>query len=222
MMMSLPTAALRDYTSALVRANFPDGLTLPDISDRQQSTALERLEFCFSRIKTKYYRAPNDASQTYFDHMHGDHFAAYLYFLGNTIWKETSDPILPIRLFYLNKGMHGIDLFYSVAMPPVFLLVHPLGTVVGNAKFGNFLAIYQNVTIGANLDGRYPTFGDGVIVFSKASVIGDCRVGDNVAFGANSLAIDCTVASDSVFVGQFPSHRVKRQNRNLFDRLFGR
>ena len=38
------------------------------------------------------------------------------------------------KLFLLNKALHGCDIYYEVALPSVFLLVHPLGTVLGRAS----------------------------------------------------------------------------------------
>ena len=32
-------------------------------------------------------------------------------------------------------------------MPDIFLLVHPPGSVIGNAEYSNFLTVYQNCTI---------------------------------------------------------------------------
>ena len=60
--------------------------------------------------------------------------ATFLWFLGNTIWKETGDEDLPTRLFYINKIMHSLDLFYTVQMPDMFLLIHPVGTIIGRAR----------------------------------------------------------------------------------------
>ena len=45
--------------------------------------------------------------------------------------------------------------------------------------------IYQGVTIGGDLNGRYPSIKEGEALFAKSSVIGDCRVGSNCAIGSN-------------------------------------
>ncbi|MEO1122871.1 MAG: serine acetyltransferase [Cyanobacteria bacterium J06639_16] len=164
---------------------------------------MERIEKSFSKIQKKYYVK---GGFSFFDHLNSDHFSAFLYFFSNTIWREVGDSALPERLFYLNKIMNGIDLYYPVEMPEVFLLVHPLGTVLGRACYGNYLAVYQNCTIGAVTD-IYPRFGEGVILYSRSSVLGDCNIGNNVVFGANSLVIDCNVPDNSLVVGQYPNHR---------------
>ena len=74
----------------------------------------------------------------------------YLWFLSNTIWNDTQDSTIPTALSYLNKVIHSVDLFYSVPMPDIFLLVHPVGSVFGSAKYSNYFVGYQNCTIGAD------------------------------------------------------------------------
>lgn len=220
MKLSLPAERLADYVIELVRRQFPDGYTAPYALSPLQEKALSRLEYCFSHINRKYYRDEITGSPL-FDHLNGDHFAAYLYFLGNTIWRETGDIELPTRLFYLNKCMHGLDLFYSVSMPDIFLLVHPLGTVVGNASFENFLVVYQNVTIGSDDNGVYPRLGKGTVLYAKSSVIGGCRMGDDVIVGANGFVLNCDVPAHSIVVGQFPNLRIVPSTQGVVERVFG-
>ena len=40
--------------------------------------------------------------------------------------------------------MNGVDIFYSVNLSEVFCLTHPLGTVLGHAKYGNFMCFSNN------------------------------------------------------------------------------
>lgn len=132
--------------------------------------------------------------------------ASFLWFLSSTVWRDDQNEELATRLSYLNKMMHGLDLFYSVPMPDVFLLVHPVGTVLGRASYSDYLVVYQNCTVGATAD-VYPTFGEGVALYSRSSVLGDCNVGSNVVFGANSLVIDTAVPDDTIVVGAHPAQR---------------
>lgn len=213
---SLTSVELARYTARLLENHFPDGVTSGIDLRSDIDTALDRIEHCFSRIHRKYYRTDGVVS---FDHLNSDHMAAYLYFLGNTIWRRTGDTALPTRLFYLNKVMHGIDLYFSVAMPEIFLLVHPVGTVVGAATYGDYLVLYQNCTLGADA-GVYPTLGEGVILYSRTSVLGRSVVGDNVVFAANSFLVNTDVPSDSLVVGQFPSHRIRGNSTPVRYRLF--
>lgn len=216
MRTSLTPDQLELYVTRLLENHLPDGAAptyaLRPLIDR----TLERVEHCFSRIHRKYYQ---DEGETVFDHLNGDHAATFLYLLSNTAWHEANDDRLPTKLFYLNKIMHGLDLFYSVQMPDVFLLVHPLGAVLGKATYSDYLVVYQSATVGADA-GTYPRFGEGVILYSSSSVIGDCEVGSNVVFGANSMVVNAEVPNDTVVVGQYPSHRFIPNPTPVRERVF--
>lgn len=213
---TLSSDELGVYTLRLVENYLPDGYVTSIDLGPSVRTALERVEHCFSSIHRKYYTLSGRVS---FDHLNSDHVAAFLYFLGNTIWRSTGDTALPTRLFYLNKAMNGIDLYFSVPMPEIFLLVHPVGTVVGSATYGDYLVLYQNCTVGAD-GGVYPTFGEGVVLFSRTSVLGRSVIGDDVVFAANSFIVNADVPSNSLVVGQFPAHRILPNTTGVRDRLF--
>mgnify|MGYP003614139948 CR=1 FL=1 len=102
----------------------------------------------------------------------------------------------------------------------MFLLVHPVGSVIGNATYGNYLAIYQNCTVGAD-KGEYPVFGEGTILYSRTTVLGASHIGDDVVFASNSVVGNADVPSHSLVVGQYPHHRVLPSTQTTRDRLFG-
>ena len=214
--ITLTPPELAGYVTRLVANYLPDGAERKVNLKPQVRAALERLEHCFSRIHRKYYTIDDRVT---FDHLNSDHMAAFLYFLGNTIWRASGDTGLPTRLFYVNKAMNGIDLYFSVPMPDIFLLVHPVGTVVGSATYGDYLVLYQNCTVGADA-GIYPTLGEGVVLFSRTSVLGNSTIGDDVVFAANSFIVNADVPSNSVVVGQFPGHRILPNTVPVRDRLF--
>lgn len=216
MEMSMPRQALESYVLRLIQTHIPDGYEPSPELGASLITALERVEYCFARVERKYYRHDG---KVLFDHLNSDHMATLLYFLGNTLWQETGEAALPTRLFYLNKIMHGLDLFYSVRMPEVFLLVHPVGTVLGNASYGDYLVVYQNCTVGAVTD-VYPRFGTGTILYSRSSVLGDCHVGSNVVFAANSQVVNVNVPGDSLVLGQYPHQRFVHNNKTVRQRCF--
>lgn len=217
MHLSLPPPKLEAYILRLIKHHFPDGYRPAYTLSPHLARAVERTEHAFSHIRRKYYC---EAGETVFDHLNGDHFATLLYFLGNTIWQDRGDTELPTRLFYLNRIMHGLDLFYSVAMPDIFLLVHPLGTVLGNATYGNYLVVYQNCTVGADADGCYPVFGEGTLLYAKSTVIGRCHVGDNVVLAANAFLLNTDVPSSTLVVGQYPTPRLLPNPVTVRERVF--
>ncbi len=219
MRLSLSPQKLESYILDLVRHHFPDGYRPAYAIAPLLERALQRVEYCFDRIHRKYYR---DGDEILFDHLNTDHFASCLYFLGNTVLRETQDTELPTRLFYLNKVMHGLDLFYSVAMPDIFFLVHPVGTVIGNAHYGDYLVVYQNVTVGADEAGIYPSFGTGTVLYAKSTVIGACNLGNDVVLGANTFILNTDVPAGSLVVGNYPSHRITPISLPVARRIFNR
>ena len=162
--------------------------------------ALDRLGVCFAGIHRRKFQ---NASGPAFNPLHPDHYAMFLYLLANTLQamlqsQEGRD--LAFRVYYLNKALHGVDVFPDVALPEVFQFMHATGTVIGNARFGGHFCIYQNCTVGSNEAGDYPDFGDGVVMYTGSRVIGRCRIGNNVVIGANALIIDRDVPDDTVAI----------------------
>ena len=203
MICSLSPVNLFLYIQKLLQLHFPDNKSL-DFDRSSVEKALSRIEYCHSHIKLKYF---NQSGFPVFNHLHGDHMAAFLWFLSNTLYDENNDNLTAFKISYLNKIMHGIDLFCSVSMPDIFLLVHPVGTVLGNASYSDFLVVYQGCTIGSN-GSEYPTIGKYNTFYSRSSLIGSCKTGDNVVFGASSSIINLAVPSNSLVVGAYPSNRV--------------
>jgi len=176
-----------------------------------------RVEKCFAGIRMKYYQRQG---RPVFDHAHGDHYAVFLYFLGNTIFRAGGNEELATACFSLNKLLHGLDAYPAVELPDIFMVVHPLGTVLGGAQYGNHLIVYQNCTIGSADDGRYPVFAGGTVLYSGVSVIGACRVGPDVVFGANSFLLNTDVPARTTVVGEYPQHRFLPNNRSVRERFF--
>jgi len=176
-----------------------------------------RVERCFQNIRRKYFF---DGQHTLFNHLHGDHYAIYLYYLSNTVYRLGRDEELAQQLFLLNKALHGIDLFYAVSMPDVFLLVHPVGTVLGNATYGNYFVAYQNCGIGSLEDGRYPVFAGENVLFARACILGNCHVGRNVILGANAFVLNSDIPNDCTVVGNYPHCRTLPLTKGVIERIF--
>lgn len=216
MRTSLPPPDIERYVQGLLQNHLPDGYAWPDASKKTFATAFERVEHCFTAIDRKYYR---EDGQAVFDHLNGDHMATLIYFLSNTAWRDQGNEELAVRLFYLNKIMHGLDLFYSVSMPKIFMLVHPIGTVLGNAEYNDYLVVYQNCTVGA-VTTTYPIFGEGTILYSRTSILGSCQLGDDVVVAANTMIIDQNVPSKTLVAGQHPNVRLLPNDRSVKARCF--
>lgn len=215
MILTIPVQSWPSYLSTVADRHIPDGVGIRDSLEAVFQGALDRLGVCFAGINRKYYRVDGKVS---LDHLNSDHMATLLYFLSSELIRH-GDERAALKLFYLNKSLHGIDLFPEVRMPSVFLLVHPLGTVLGRAQYGDFLVVYQGVTVGTSR-GSYPRLGNGNILFSGAKVLDDVVTGDNVIFGANSFARSGRIPGGSLVVGSYPNLCVKPSSAVVSDVVF--
>lgn len=214
--MSLNPESLSAYLRKQLFHFFPDQ-EIPCILNEVE-LALDRTFICFSKIRKKYFVDESDQNIVLFDHLNGDHMAAFLYYLSKELIQKSER--IAVKVFSLNKALHGLDLYHGVSMPDVFRLAHPVGTVLGAAGYSNYFVVYQGCTVGSDEDGVYPNFDEGVILYANSRVIGNCRIGKNVVFAANSFILNTNVPDNSIVVGQFPSHKILPNNRSVLDRMF--
>ena len=177
-----------------------------------------RTERCFSHLKNKYYQEGGVIPT------HSGKYFTFLYFLANTIYKEeivngivnpTSRQLCD-KLYCINKMLNMCEAYYEIEMPEIFFVEHPLGTVLGRAKYGNRFTVYQGCTVGANELGQYPTIGNNVILFSDAKVLGNSNIGDNVIVAANTYIKDEDIPSNCIVFGQTPQIVIKtNQNEKI-------
>jgi serine O-acetyltransferase len=203
---SLTPRGLADLLAGQMNNLFPDGQGA-DAADLMTAvpSALERLEHCFARIGNKYFF---DGARPVFDHLHGDQYAMWLYFASHELFKRKAPETLCKKVFLLNKALHGCDIFYEVELPSVFLLVHPLGTVIGRGQYRDYFIVYQRCGIGSNHD-VYPTFGEHVTLHPGSAVLGRSNIGTNCAIAAESLLIDRDLPPDSVYIGNPRDHLIR-------------
>ena len=106
--------------------------------------------------------------------------------------------------------MNGCDMFYEVELPEVFMLDHPVGSVIGRGTFGNGFTFGQTCTIGNNND-IYPVLGQNVTLCANASILGNCHIGDNVTIGADACVKDEDIPANSIVFGQSPNLIIKQK-----------
>lgn len=207
-----------DYISNQINNFFPDPEKVSAIDIKPYIIeTMERVQFCFKHIKKKYFYS---GGQPIFDHLHADHYAMFLYFLMNTIYVRSNKTMLPTKLFLLNKTLHGLDAYFNIELPDIFIFRHPLGTVLGRAKYKNYFAVFQNCVVGANEEGVYPDFGEGILLFEKSSVLGNCKLGGNVVFGSNASAIDMVIKNNTLVVGKHPNQKLLENKKSVIERIF--
>ncbi len=123
-----------------------------------------------------------------------------------------------------SKTETGIDIHPGAEIGEYFFIDHGTGVVIGETTtVGDWVRIYQNVTLGAlhfeeaeDADHllakgykRHPDIGDHVVIGAGSNVLGAIEVGDNVSIGANSWVTDDVPDDTSVFVADHPDQRRK-------------
>jgi len=162
---------------------------------------LQRIEKCFVETPNKYYHKYN---QTYFNPYHSGQYNIFLYYLSNSIFKEYNDSILAHKIYYLNKIFNACDIFYEVELPEVFMLDHPVGAVIGRAKYRNYFNFYHGCTVGGNND-LYPILGEKVTMMSDSKIVGKSVIGNNVIIAANTYIKDEKIPNNQIVFGASPN-----------------
>ncbi|MFT5890070.1 MAG: serine O-acetyltransferase [Dokdonia sp.] len=169
----------------------------------------QRCEYNFSKNENKYY---SREGEVYFNPYHSGQYTVFLYYFSNTIFKKKKD-CLPLadKIYYLNRTMNSCDLFYEVALPDIFMLDHPLGSVMGRGQFGNYFAFSQNCTVGNN-NNIFPVIGEHVTMSANTMILGNCKVGNHVILGAGACVKDQDVPDHSLVFGSSPNLIIKKRS----------
>lgn len=203
MILSLPRYRLAEYIRRQIDVFFPDGEPLTALNGGIDE-ALDRLEACFVHVADAGFQKDG---KPYFNHLHSDHYAMFVYLLSRVLHESGADRQICEKLFCLNKALYGIDAFYEVALPRVFLFSHATGSVLGRATYGDFLLVYQHCTVGAARTpkgaGRcvYPVLGSHVSLYAGATVLGACRIGDMCKISAHSLITNRRLICNTIYRG---------------------
>ena len=209
----LDQAQMKQFVVRQLEHFVPDGLPInQQLLHQHLPHALERLRICINSVRSW--------TKNEFDHLHSSQYTIFLYYLANTIWKETNDTELPTKLFILNKALNGIDLFYEIDMPSRFFIGHSLGIVLAKASYADYFAIYQNSTVGKN-HGIAPVLEEGVLLYPNTAVIGRCHIRTRtvVAQGVSIINQD-TPGNSTVFGAESGKLIFKEVNRNTLEDIF--
>ena len=216
---SLSQDALGDYVAKQMQTFFPDGPLEAKAIYSAVVSALEKTEHCFSHIGFNAYHI---GSTTLFNHAHTDQYATFLCFLARTFYTEQADLRLAAKAYALNKALHGLDVFYEVEIPDILYFQHPVGTVLGRATYGNYLAIYQGVTVGSDVDGNYPALGEGVVLYGGARVIGSAEISPNSWIAPGAIVMDQQFPPASILFGSPPRTERRQTQRSVKDHFFSK
>jgi len=179
-------------------------------------TSLNRVKKCFEVTKNKYYY--DEKGEVNFSPFHSGQYSIFLYYLANTINLIGNNDTLATKVYYLNKILNSVDWYYEIELPEFWGVEHPLGSVLGRAKYNNGLFIYQGCTVGGN-KGKYPKMGRNVILYSNVTILGDTNIGDNVIISTGTIIKDEEIPSNCLVFGRSPNLIIKHKDDKYIDNL---
>ena len=216
MLLSINFDDLSCYISKQLSIFFPDKYDVkPDIK-KHLNLALSRVEYCFSKVA--FNRYSNDIN-TFYNHLYSDHHLMLIWFISNSVWKETENINLASKLYYLNKSLHGFDCMYNTNMPDIFLIFHGVGTMLGKAEYSDYFVAFQGCTIGSH-QGKYPNIGKGVALTAHSSLIGDCKIGNRVSISAYTNIFQKDIEADNTVFRDNSGIIVNRESNICFAQQF--
>ena len=185
------------------------------IKDRFDS-ALSACEENFSHSENKYYWTEENGVRTCrFNPYHAIQYMIFLYYLSHDIYLNADVGRLCDKIYYLNKIFHSVDLFYAIDLPAHFGAEHPLGSVMGRAKYSNGFFFYQGCTVGGTYDKmgniHYPVIEENIKMYANSSILGKCHIGKNAQIGAGALVKNQDVPENSIVFGQSPNLIIKHK-----------
>ncbi len=208
---SLNKNALALYVTNQLNCIFPDDSKVHiSIIENVISKVFNRIDFCFSKINNKYFF---DGSVTKFNHLHGDQYSMFLYYLSNTMYQNGIDIKYCNKVYLLNKLLHGIDAFYEVELPDIFMFIHPIGTILGRADYSDYFLVYQRCGIGSNHN-IYPKLGEYLTLHPGSAILGNCKVGNFCSIAAESLVIDENINDGILYIGN-PKQSYKYEKKEI-------
>lgn len=213
---SLNNDELAGYITRQLNQFFPDNDVISQKEIERYINGVEEIaKKCFEGIPKKYF---NENGTIHFNHLQSDQYAMYLYMLGRYIYETSGEIAIPTKLYYLNKALHSVDIYFRTELPTVFLFVHPLGSILGRAKFADYFVMYQNCTVGCLNEGIFPEFKGKVILYANSSVLGNSKIGDNVCIAAGTSVINTDIPSNSIVLGEYPNYIIKENKKDFFKR----
>jgi serine O-acetyltransferase len=137
-------------------------------------------------------------------------------------------PLIPRIMSEHAHSITGIDIHPGARIGKNFFIDHGTGVIIGEtAEIGDNVKIYQGVTLGAlsfpkdeqgyPIKGikRHPTVGNGVIIYSNASILGEkAIIGDNAVIGGN-VWLTSKVPSETIVTVKFPENKLTKRKTIL-------
>lgn len=214
MQLSLPKDELKTYMKTQLTHFFPDQYVMEgnDV-DKAFELGLERLENCFQYLTFPAYC---DGRQTFFSHLHADQYSQFLYYFSNSLWKISENKPICDKLMYLNRVLNNFFFSYKGSLPDIFFLGHPIGTILGNAVYHDFLVVFQNVTINTSTDkigNPAPVLGKGLFLGAGAKIIGNQTIGDRVSISVDTVVYNQAIPNDKIVITDAEGRTIVKERK---------
>ncbi len=218
---------MKKYLNRQMEHFFPDKKTNRYFRGNEIQKAIdlayERMEYCFKELTNSAYS--NEEGQTFFNYLHADQYACFLYFFSNNLWKMSGNKLICDKALQLNRVLNSLFLSYKCRMPDIFYLAHPIGTIIGNADYSDYLVVSHGVTINTGIpqNGQVtPKIGKAVYLAANATIIGEEPIGDRVMIGVGATVYKQSIEDDKFVLRDNTGEIVVRDNTNLTQQLFFR
>ncbi|MFT4245651.1 MAG: serine O-acetyltransferase [Micrococcaceae bacterium] len=121
----------------------------------------------------------------------------------------------PRLLSQFSRFLTGVEIHPAAKLGHRVFIDHGMGIVIGEtAEVGDDVLIYHGVTLGGTGHQeckRHPTIGDRVIIGAGAKLLGNIKIGDDSAIGANAVVVD-SAPEWTTLVGIPAKKRPRRRN----------
>lgn len=201
-------------------SNFWPNLYNVEIINTYIDAAMQRIENNYKKINIRRY---NDGEFVIFSICDTVNWAVFLYYLSNCLYREGHIEEAA-SIYYLNKIMNSVEWFYEVNLPDHFMAEHPIGSILGKAKYGDYFMVYQGTTVGGNKVKdkiEYPIIGSRVVMYANSTVLGRSRIGNNVIISANTTIVNEDIPDDSMVFGNSPNLVIKARDEQYINRHVG-
>ena len=140
------------------------------------------------------------------------HLASSPYF-RNIFYHRTRSIVSHVLNLYCRKNKHFI-IDVNTQIGGGLLSGHPYSTILNANKIGKNFFVNQLVTVG-EVNGKKPTIGDNVSIYTGSIVIGDIIIGNNCVIGAGSVVVK-SIPDNCVVVGN-PAKIIKKDGVKYID-----
>lgn len=120
------------------------------------------------------------------------------------------------KIYYLNIADTSVNLIYTNKLPIKLHCEHSHGSIVGNATFtdNSSLLIYQQCTIGGNINLDYPNIDGDLIMYANTLLLGNTQIKGTVILSYGTSVYDAGLIENKIVFGQSPNLIFKDIKKN--------